>query len=220
MAKTRLIGFYGKLATASLGTEIITGTLTANTWYVVVTVGTGPSTIPTGAEAGYVFQADGTEDITTSGDVVKDMVFSDKCDVQSWSLEFSAAEADVTTLCDDQNKYLAGRTDVTGSMEGVYTIGITDGDGGLANAFIDIVRQAGPGGAVTIDKVDNDPILALLYKQKDTDSGETEQFYVAPATITSFSDSVAGSDSQTFSSSFRIAPNTDINFQLVSETYA
>lgn len=219
MAKDRLIGFDGKLSTAIFGAEVSTGTLSANTFYLVVTVGSS-STLPTGVEEKYVFLADGTEDITSSGDVVKEITFNDKCDITSWGLEFNASEVPVTTLCDDQNKYRAGRTDVTGSMEGNYTIGLTDADGGIANAFVDILRQAGAGGNVTIDKVDNDTIFAVLYKQKDTDSGETEQFYIAPITVTSFSDTVAGEDAQTFSSSFRIAPSDEVVFHLVSVTYA
>ena len=217
--KTRLIGFYGKFSTASLGVEVTTGLLTADTWYVPTTIG-GTSTLPAGATVKYVFQADGTEDITTSGDVVKAITFSDLCDIQTWSLDFSKAEIDVTTLCDDQNKYLAGRTDVTGSAEGVYTIGITDVAGGFMNGFIDIVRQQDSGGAVSIDTLNDDPIVAILYKQKDGSSGETEAFYVAPATITSFSDSVSGADAQAFSSSFRIAPSDELNFQLVNSVRA
>ncbi len=215
MARDRLIGYYGKYSLATLGAEIDTGTLTEDAYYVATEVGSS-SSLPAGIETKYVFQADGTEDITSSGDKVKELTFTDLCDVQKWSLDFSKAEVDVTTLCDDQNKYLAGRTDITGSVEGVYTIGTTDTNGGLANSFFDIVRQTDAGGAVTIDKIDGSPIVAILYKQKDTDTGETEQFYVAPATVTSFSDSVSGADAQAFSSSFRIAPNEDLNFQLVS----
>ena len=218
MAREKLIGFYGKFSTVSVGAEVITGTLDA-AWYTVVTIG-ATTTLPTGVEVGYVFEAAGTEDITTSGDVVKELTFTDLCDIQKWGIDFSKSEIDVSTLCDDQNKYLAGRPDVTGSVEGVYTIGTTDLNGGFVNGFVDIVRQADAGGAVTIDKLDDDPIVAILYKQKDGTSGETEQFYIAPATITSFSDSVSGSEAQAFSSSFRIAPNDDVKFQLVSSVRA
>ncbi len=215
MARERLIGFYGKYAQAVLGAEETATTLTADTYYVVT--GLGGTGIPAGAELGYVFLSNAE---TISGaDAVKELTLTDLCDIQSWSMEFSKAEVDVTTLCDDQNKYLAGRDDVTGSVEGVYTIGVTDTDGGLANAFFDIVRQTGAGGAITIDHLDSEPIVAILYKQKLTDAGETEQFYIAPATVTSFSDSVSGADAQSFSSSFRIAPNDEINFQLVSVTH-
>jgi hypothetical protein len=218
MARETLVGYYGKLAIA-VDTPIITGTLIADTKYIATTIG-GSSTLPTGVEAGYAFVADGTEDITSSGDEVLQLIETDKCDIQSWGIEFSDAEIDVTTLCNDQNVYLGGRTDASGTMEGVYKIGQTDADGGFGNTFFDIVRQADAGGTVTIDKIDKNQIVLMLYKQKDTTSGETEQLYITPATILTFSDGVAGSDAQSFSSSFRIAPNDDIKFQLLSVAIA
>jgi len=213
MARDRLIGFYGKYAAASLGSEIITGSLVADAYYVATEIG-GSSTLPVGTTLKYIFQADGTEDITSSDDKVKEVTFNDLCDIQSWALDFSKAEVDVTTLCDDENKYLAGRTDITGSAEGVYTIGITDGANGFIKSFVDQVSQADAGGAITVTQADSDSIVAILYKQKDGSAGETEEFYVVPATLTSFSDSVGGADAQAFSSSFRVAPNTEIELQL------
>ena len=217
MAREKLIGFYGKLAIASIS-DITTGTLVADKKYVVKVIG-GSSALPAGVEVGRSFISDGTEDITSSGDEVILLTESDSCDISSWSLDFSKAEIDVTTLCNDQNEYLGGRTDVTGSIEGIYKIGTTDLDGGFANNFFDIVRQAGTGGAVSIDSLDDSQIVLVLYKQKDTTAGEVEQAYVTPVTITSFSDSVTGADAQAFTSAFRIAPNDDIDFHLLSVTH-
>lgn len=208
MAKTKLIGTYGKFTKATLGADVTTGTLTAGSLYLIKTVG-GTSALPTGATVGYSFYADGTEDITTSGDVVSPWTMTDLCDLQSWGLEFSKDETEVTGFCDDQKIYLAGRSDVTGSSEGTYTIGITGEPGGFANKFIDIIDQAGDGGAITVSTIDDAPIYALLYKQKDKSANETEVFYLLPISVTSFSDSASGSDAQAFSSSFRIAPNSD-----------
>lgn len=219
MGRTRLIGNYGKFAKMTLGAEVGTGTtLTADTWYVPTTI--DPSTtMPTGVALKYLFKAVGTETLATT-DTCKPVTFADLCDIQSWGLEFSNAEVDVTTLCDDVNTFLTGRTDVTGSAEGVYTIGTTDVDGGFLNNFISIVRQAGAGGVISIDAIDDSAIVAVLYKQELTTSGETEQFYVVPAVVTSFSDSVTGTDAQSFSSSFRPTVDDEVNFQLVSITYS
>ncbi|MCP4373653.1 MAG: hypothetical protein GY797_36970 [Deltaproteobacteria bacterium] len=219
MAREELIGKYGKYASAAVGTDVSTGTLTANALYIVVTIG-GTSTLPTGVEVGYAFVAAGTEDISSSGDVVKPLTLTDQCDITSWSMEFSKDEVEVTTLCSDFKKYLDGRTDTTGSAEGIYTIGRTDTDGGLANKFYDIVRQAGAGGTVTIDKIDDSEIVAILYLQKDQTAGETEQFFIVPASVTTFGNSVTLADAQTFSSSFRQAPNDEIKFQLVSVVHS
>ncbi len=219
MAKEKLIGKYGQYASAEVGADVSTGTLTANVLYIAVTLG-GSSTLPAGVEKGYAFVSDGTEDISSSGDVVKPLTLTNQCDISSWSMEFSKDEVEVTTLCSDYKEYLDGRTDTTGSAEGIYTIGLTDVNGGLANKFYDIVRQAGAGGAVVIDKIDYSPIVAILYLQKDQTAGETEQFFIVPASVTSFSNGVTVADAQTFSSSFRQAPNDDIKFQLVSVTHS
>ena len=218
MAREKLVGFYGKLAIAATS-DIATGTLVADTKYIVKTIG-GSSTLPTGVAVGRSFIADGTEDITSSGDEVILLTESDSCDISTWGLDFSKAEIDVTTLCNQQNEYLGGRTDVTGTIEGIYKIGTTDVNGGFANNFFDIVRQAGTGGTVTVDTIDDSQIVLILYKQKDTSIGETEQAYVTPVTITSFSDSVSGADAQAFTSGFRIAPNDDIDFHLLSVTHS
>ena len=217
MAKKELIGLYGKFTKATVGAEVDTGTLTENGYYIPTVIG-GTSALPTGAAVGYLFQADGTEDITSSGDKVLPITFEDLCDIQKWSLDYSKSEVDVTTLCSTSSKYLAGLPDISGSVEGVYTIGATDVTDGFVNGFVDIVRQADAGGAISIDSINDDPIVAILYKQKDGSSGEVEEFYVAPITITSYSDSVAQGSAQAFSSSFRIAPNDNIKFHLVAIT--
>ena len=217
--RTRLTGLYGDMTKGSLGSEVTTGTLVDGTLYLTTAVGE-TSALPTGTEVGYVFRADGTEDITSSGDKVVPITLSKACDVQTWSIEASSAEINVTTACDTNNTYLPGRTDISGSAEGVYTIGATDVDGGFANSFFDIVRQEGDGGEVTIDKIDSDPIIGIFYKQKDQSVGETEQFYIAPITQLTFSDGSGGDDASTFSLNFRIAPSTETGllFQLFTET--
>ena len=219
MARTRLIGDFGKFATATIGADISTGLLVDGTEYLVKVVGSS-STLASGAEAGYLYTADGTEDITSSGDVVAEFTVTDSCDIQAWGMEFSSNSIDVTTLCDDQLVYEAGKADVTGSSEGTYTVGITDQDTGLARKFIDVVRQAGNGGTVSISKIDNDSIYAFLVKQKDKSSGETYSTYVVPIIFTSFSDGVTIGDRQTFSSEFRLSKDDYLTPHLYNNTIA
>ena len=213
-----LVGYYGKIAQAA-DTEVSTGTLTADTKYIVKTIG-GSSALPTGVEVGKSFVADGTEDISASGDVVIELLESDKCDVTTWTIDESRPEIDVSTLCDETNKYLTGRPDLAGNIEGTYKIGITDADDGVLNAFNDIVRQAGPGGAVTVTNQSDGEFILLLYKQKRTDAGDIEQVYVAPVVITSYSDGASGQDAQSFTSAFRISPNDEVEFHLLSVTHS
>lgn len=207
--RTKLSGLYGSLATAAQ-TPTTTGTLTLDAKYIVTVVGAGPSALAAGATAGYLYVSDGTEDITASGDELILLTESTKCDLTNWALEFTKAEIDVSTVCDSIKEFVEGRTDASGTIDGIFYIGVTDVDDGFQNAFIDISRQAGAGGTITIDTVNGDQILLLLYTQDSTATGETESLYVVPAILYSFGANAGGEEAQTFSSTFRPAPNDDI----------
>lgn len=215
MAREKLIGYYGKFVRAALGTEkISTETLEANTYYLIT--GLDSSTgFPSGAALKAVFNSGATPDTLVGDDKAKSIEMTAAGDIQSWAMDMSKAEIDVTTLDDDQNVYLGGRPDTTGSLEGIYKIGTTDVPGGLANTFSDINSQAGAGGDITVSTLNDDPIIVLLYLQKDDSSGETVEFYFAPVTITSFSANASGADAQAFTSAFRIAPNDEMKLTLV-----
>lgn len=214
MARSELVGFYGKLAQAATS-EVSTGTLESGVKYIVKTIG-GSSALPAGVEVKKSFVSDGTEDISASGDVVIKLTETDKCDISEWSIDLSKAEIDVSTLCDEISKYLTGRPDLSGSLTGIYKIGTTDVADGILNAFIDIVSQAGNGGAVTVNQQGDGQLVLMLYKQKDTTSGETEQVYIAPVSLTTYNDTVSGADAQGFTSGFRIAPSDTIEPHLLS----
>lgn len=218
MAVTELIGRDGKIAQVATS-EVTTGTLTAGAKYIVKTIG-GSSALPTGAAVKKAFIADGTEDISASGDVVYLLTETDKCDISEWSISLNSPEINMTTLCDDVNVYRAGRPDLSGSMTGIYKIGTTDVDDGVLNAFVDIVRQADDGGAITIDQQSNGELFLLLYKQKDDTAGETEQLYIAPVVVTSYDDNITSDDKQGFTSSFRISPSDIADFHMLSVLHA
>jgi hypothetical protein len=214
MALDKLIGNDGKFATVALGSPIIAAaTLVDGEYYSVIAVDDSTA-LPTGVSALSVFMADGTETLV-GDDSVYHLKQSDSCDITSWSLDNSLAEIDVSTLCDTENKYRAGRGDNTGSIEGIYTVGTTDVVAGMLNRFSIISSQAEAGGAVTETAINNDPMYVMLYLQKDDTAGETVEFYLAPITLLGFNNGITGTDAQSFSSSFRIAPSTLIKKQLV-----
>jgi len=214
----KLVGFFGKFAIAS-NTEVSTGTLEANVKYIVKTIG-GSSALPAGVEVGKGFVSDGTEDISASSDVVIKLTEVDNCGISSWSIDYSKSELDASGLCDEVSVYLTGRPDLSGNIEGFYKIGETDVTGGILNSFVDIVRQAGAGGAVSVDDVNDDQVVLMLYKQKDTSAGSIEQLYIAPAVYTGYGDTVNGNEIQSFTTPFRIAPNDDIKFHMLSITHS
>ncbi len=205
----RLIGSDGKLVVGTFGATIDTGTLTVDVWYLVTVVG-GSSVLPTNAVVGYLYKADGTEDFTASGDEAKPWTGTDLCDVQSWGLDMSKAEAEVTTMCDNVRVYRAGKTDVTGNLEGVFTIGVTNLVGGFQNQFVTIVKQddAGtPPADYVISLAAGATVLAKLYVDKTVVTGESEGFYYVPISLTGFSAAAGGEDAQTFTAPFRVAPS-------------
>ena len=216
MARATLIGDYGKFVDVTLGAEVSSGTtLTADTWYLVTGIDDSASALPAGAEVGYLVRAAGTETLAT-GDTAKPLTLVNKCDIQNWNLQFTKDEIEVTTLCDDQKKYLGGKSDVTGSSTGVFKIGTTDGDDGLQNAFADIVQASG---TYAVNKLNDEIKYALLVTQKDDTVGETEQFYFCPISFTSFSQGATIGEGQTFEAAFRIAPDETNGVKLAYYSY-
>ena len=212
MARTRLIGDFGKASIFTLGSAVTTGTLAANSDYIVAAIG-GSSALPTGRQLKKAFRADGTEDLTgPTGDDVRLITEVDQCDISSISVEFSKDEVPVTTLCDTVKTYEAGKTDITGTMEGVYRIGVTNSSGGIQNNVVDIVSQADAGGAITYSQLTGSTIYISMYVQEDSSSGETLSRYIIPLKITTFSQGVVEGEAQTFSASFRITPDDLVDF--------
>lgn len=216
MARATLVGDFGNFVKVTLGTEVsAAAVLDDGTWYLMTAVDDSSSGFGSNAEAGYLIRGDGV--ITLAGDdKAKPLSLTTLCDIQNWKLDFSKDEIEVTTLCDDQKKYLPGKSDVTGSSTGVFKIGTTDLDDGILNAFVDIVRASG---TYSIDKLNDSSIYAQLVTQEKTDTGETEQFYFAPITFSTFNQGATVGEAQTFEAAFRIAPDETNNVKLAYYTY-
>lgn len=207
MADKRLIGSDGQLISGSFGTEVSSGTvLTADTWYKVTGIDSSGSVFPSGVVTGLLYKADGTETLATD-DKAQPFEGSLLCDIQSWSLDFSKGDIDVTTMCDGQKVSRAGKTDVTGSIEGVMTIGVTDDVNGFQNRFVSIVKQ--DGSTYTVSLANDAVFYVQLFTDATTTTGEIESFYFMPIAVTGFSASAGGEDAQTFSSPFKVAPSDE-----------
>ncbi len=205
----RLAGPDGKLQSGKFGTPITTGDTTAGVWYRIVAKG-GATALPTNAPQGYLVKTPSPITLAV-GDSVEPWEGVDFCDVQSWSMEFEKASIDVTTLCDDVRTYRAGKTDLTGSLEGVMTVGITDAEGGFQNQFVTIAKldaaQTSPDD-YKVYPAQGAAIYAFLYTDKTNVTGEEETLYFLPLELTGFSASAtSGDDAQTFTSGFRLAPS-------------
>ena len=218
MAKERLVGSDGKLVTVVVGDAVsgdstddldelaggTSGDESGKGWYEVVAIAETTPAIPDGLSVGELFWDDGSLVLAT-GDEVSLLTETEQADVTSFNLEVSKAEIDVTTLSDGVRRYRTGKIDMTGSLEGITTIGKTDSSGWVINNFMPVIEQASAG-TVTVSSIDDSPIFIKGVLQKDTDSGEKEAFFWAKINLLGASLGASGEDAQSFSSSFRIAP--------------
>lgn len=209
---TILQGSDGKLVKVVLGTELegddskdlsTLGAPAGTTKYQITAIAE-TSVFAAGYEVGDIFWDDGSTLVLKTGDKVKPLAETDQCDVQNWGLEFSRDEIEVTTLCDNNKVYLGGKSDITGSLAGVFKIGTTDADGGFLNNFISIITDS-IGSSATINDIDQSDIYVELVKQKSETSGDIFEMYYAPIVITSFSDGAEEGSAQSFSANFRTA---------------
>ena len=105
----RLVGKDGEVYAATKG-ELVEGngsTPLADGYYIVADIAASGSALPAGLQPGYVFK--GSKTITPAeGDKVIPLNLTKKCDITNFSVEYSADEIDVTTLCDSERSYRAG----------------------------------------------------------------------------------------------------------------
>lgn len=223
---TKLVGSDGKIVTVALGTELDQAQAGTDTldelaggdaasgdgegWYEITQISDGTTAFADNLAVGDLFWDDGTmvlDDGTEegAGDQVKPLTETEMGDVQSFSLEISKAEIDVTVLSDTVKRYRAGKTDMSGSIEGITTLGTTDAAGYVLNNFIRTIRQASAG-TVTVSEIDESPLYIKGVIQKNTVSGESEAFLWAKINILSTRLGAGGEDAQSFTSNFRVAP--------------
>ena len=205
MSKERLVGSDGKLVTVTYDDELVGAgeSIEETGWHEITGIGE-ISDLPANVSVGDLVWLE-KNDTLAAGDKVKRLIESEKSDVTNFNIEISKAEIDVTTLSDGVKRYRAGKTDMTGSLEGITTLGQTDAAGGVINSFIRIVQQAAAG-TVAVNEVDDSPLYIKGVIQKDDSPDEKEAFVWARVILLGTSLGASGEDAQSFSSNFRIAP--------------
>jgi hypothetical protein len=152
--------------------------------------------------AGYVLIVDtGVTIIPETDDNVVTLTTTDKCDVTSWAMDFSKAEIDVTTLCDPIMKYRGGKPDMAGTMNGIFTAGISDDADGDLRQFITVVRQDG-GDSYDIFTQEASIGLGFFYTNYITSIAD-QMFIIAPYELFGYSLGAEQGSAQSFASSFR-----------------
>ena len=201
----RLVGKDGEVYAATKG-ELIEGngsTALTDGYYIVAAVASTSSALPAGLQAGYVFK--GSAEITPAeGDNVIPLTLTRKCDITNFSVEYSADEIDVTTLCDTQRSYRAGFTDATGTLEGITTINVSEY---LMSKFIPIVTQTGE--TVEVTEIDGETLIMRLVLNKQSAGGDVMSYF-APIAVTSYNIGATVDDAQTYTANFRNTPDDDL----------
>ena len=201
----RLVGKDGEVYAATKGTLVEGNGSTALTdgYYIVAAVASTSSALPAGLQPGYVFK--GSAEITPAeGDNVIPLTLTRKCDITNFSVEYSADEIDVTTLCDTQRSYRAGFTDATGTLEGITTINVSEY---LMSKFIPIVTQTGD--TVEVTEIDGETLIMRLVLNKQSAGGDVMSYF-APIAVTSYNIGATVDDAQTYTANFRNTPDDDL----------
>lgn len=204
----RLVGADGKLVKVELGDELDhMDTIDTDGWYKITAIAESDSDLPPELSVGdLVYLENG--DSLSEGDKVRPLEETDLCDVDSFSLEVNQNEIDVTTLCDGTRRYRGGKIDMSGSLEGVFTLGITDVKGGITNKFFRIIKRA-ENADVTVHEVDGSPIWLKGVVQKESEESGREAFYWMQVQLLGYNAGAQSEDKQSFTSNFRISAESE-----------
>lgn len=197
----RLCGSDGELWGYTFGTPLVTGTAVAGAEYKIVKMD-GTTVFPDGFKVGDLYTATGTETFsaTNSAALATAALIGD---ITSFKFTFSKDAIDVTVLADANKHYRAGKSDVTGTIEGITFVDKLADGSAIANRFLRIVN-IGSTGTVTMNKVDNSDLFIKGYLQKDSTSGETQVWISAQIELLGYDFGAATSDAQSWSSDARL----------------
>jgi hypothetical protein len=211
---TALTGDDGFLSHAVFGSEIAgdgATPLPVGTYMVTAVAASSgfPAPVASGASiaAGDFLVVETGITITPEiGDDVVEITLTDQCDISSWTMEFSKDEIDITRLCNNIKVYRAGKADMSGTIAGVYTTGVTNSATGKLREFITLANQDGSNSFDKFAQQEN-IILGFFYLNVKTGIAD-KQYVVAPYQL--YANGIGGEQGspQSFSGSFRFTTFT------------
>lgn len=199
----RLTGKDGKLYLATKGAEVIgngTTKLAKGSFYIPTVIAATSSGFPANAKVGVVLVGDGTSAPASTEKYIP-LTNAPQCDITGATVDFSKSDIDITTLCDDIMKYAAGMTELTGSLEGITTLGKSEV---FIAKFVDVQKQSSTGAITATAQNDDEIIVALELNKADSSDADVAYFF-APAVLTSFNLGATINEAQTFTAEFRIS---------------
>ncbi len=148
------------------------------------------------------YPADGSE-VLSVGDKVKKLNLRQVADATSWSLAVTRSEIDVTRLGARYKKYRLGKNDATGTLNSIFTVGITDQEDGLIQKTMKTFRKAADG-SVNIKEIDDSPLYFVGYVRKTSIPGSTEDFVFGQIYLYNMTFGGQADSAQSYDSSFRL----------------
>ncbi len=201
----RLIGSDGSLYTASFGTALATGTATSGSWYKIATV-SGVATFPAGYEVGDLVLGNGQT--FNAGNTAALATFTSVADCTSFSFDVSADEVEVTVLGDSVKKFRKGKSDFSGTIEGINFISEMRKASSFINRFIRTV-VATSANVATLQPKSTAALYGKFFLNDSTASGETQVFLFGQIEIFGAKLGAAVGDVQSYSSGVRFTGDAD-----------
>ena len=206
----RLVGSDASFFKATVAaTATATGTMTAGAFYKIATI-SGTTVFPSGYTVGDIFIGDAAKTLN-AGNSAYLLTSTEMVDANSYSVELSADEIEVTTLSDTAKKYRKGKTDVSGTVEGINFISEMKKSGSLLNRFFRTASATATNVVSALNSVVSSEIYGIFYLQDDgVTSGETQAFMVAQIEFYGYKLGAAIGDAQSWSSGIRLIGNDPI----------
>ena len=203
MSINRLLGADGELWSYTFGTPLVTGAATAGAEYKIVKLD-GTSVFPAGYKVGDLWVCPKTTPPTFSATNSAALATPKLvAEITSFKFTFSKDAIEVTTLADLTKIYRSGKSDVTGTIEGITFIdSLADGTA-IANRFLRIVN-IGADGNTTLNSIDGSDFFIKCFLQKDDSDGETQVWLSAQVELLGYDLGAATSDAQSWSSDTRM----------------
>lgn len=200
-----LVGDDGTVFTSDTLETEITGdgikTLEEPGIYIITAIAPAASYFPAGLKVGEAFPSDGS-DVLAIGDKARRIPLEEAADITGWKLEVSRDQIDTTRLKDTFKKYRPGKRDANGTMNMIFTLGVTDRIGGLVDQMMKTVRKSG--NTVTVTDVDGKPLYFVGYNRKTNVPGETEAFIFGQIHLYNISFGGQSGQAQSFDCSFKL----------------
>jgi len=160
---------------------------------------------------GDLFLADGDE-VPVAGDKAKQLTCTPFLDASGFDIGFEAKEVEITLQKHRILKYRKGKSDATGNIKGIYTLGVTGESGGLTNQFLRIVKKAADG-SVTVSAVNSHPIYIRGVIRDTKVSGTTFAFVFGQIELFGLKMGSDPGSKQEYSSKFRFTGDDPVYYE-------